>query len=174
MVGGLIDLSRCDCPRLLRDGEQIGLVRPRFEPAPCKSSHSKQTTWINALDHSAIASHRRRRRCPDSIVDNGVTSSLRWRRARLWRHLKTCLQNLYSTRSGTLSQWKRSRSSGVMWTNIMAPHSRREAAFNNPDLNVWLNGFYDALFCTILADGAEVLGSSSESPAGQRWPTLYK
>jgi hypothetical protein len=36
----------------------------------------------------------------------------------------------------------------------------------------WLNGFYGALFCTILADGAEVLGSSSESPAGQRWPTL--
>jgi hypothetical protein len=38
----------------------------------------------------------------------------------------------------------------------------------------WLNGFYGALFCTILADGAEVLDSSSESPAGQRWPTKYK
>jgi hypothetical protein len=37
-----------------------------------------------------------------------------------------------------------------------------------------MNGFYGVLFCTILADGAEVLGSSSESPAGQRWPTLPK
>jgi hypothetical protein len=28
----------------------------------------------------------------------------------------------------------------------------------------WLNGFYGTLFCTSLADGAEVLGSSLESP----------
>jgi hypothetical protein len=37
-----------------------------------------------------------------------------------------------------------------------------------------LNGFYGALFYKILADGSEVLGISSESPAGQRWPMLYK
>jgi hypothetical protein len=37
-----------------------------------------------------------------------------------------------------------------------------------------MNGFYGALFCTIFADGAEVLGSSSESAAGERWPTKYK
>jgi hypothetical protein len=37
-----------------------------------------------------------------------------------------------------------------------------------------MNGFHGTLFCTILADCAEVLGSSSEYPAGLRWPMLYK
>jgi hypothetical protein len=42
---------------------------------------------------------------------------------------------------------------------------------------VWLihwMGFTAHYFAQFLTDGAEVLGSSSESPAGQRWPTLYK
>jgi hypothetical protein len=50
---------------------------------------------------------------------------------------------------------------------------RELAPFLTAKILLLLNGFYGAQLCTILADGAEVLGSSSEFPAGQRWPTIY-